>query len=118
MLKINKITQAQACREQEGKPVTLLGFVSLPTANMQEALSKFDSALLMAQTENTGIFHKRSRDFYRQLADGRKFYGDMNGKIILTTKFVKGQKCYFVVNPHYFPKNPETSYAIIYRKEE
>lgn len=118
MLNINKISQAQACCELEGRKVTLLGFVSLPTANAEEALSKFDGALLLANTENTGVFHKRSRDFYRLFADGRKSYGVLNGMTVFATKSSEGCACYFVVNPRYFPDNPETSYATVYRREE
>lgn len=117
MLQITKITQAYFFRELEGKEVSLLGYVKLPTANMADALSKFNSTLLNTETQNTGIFKKRSKDFFRQLADGQKSYGYIAGNVIFTTKSTNEKDCYFVINPHYYPNEPSASYAIVYRKE-
>ena len=117
MLEISKITQAQFYRALEGAKVSLLGYVKLPTCDMADALQKFDPALLVHETSNTGVFHKRSKDFYRQFADGQKSYGFTAGNTIFGAKSTDGHDCYFVVNPKYYPDDPASSYAIVYRKE-
>ncbi len=117
MLEVTKITQAQFYRDLEGAKVSLLGYVKLPTYDMADALKGFDHLLLLHKTGNTGIFHKRSKDFYREFEDGQKSYGIAAGNVIFATKSKEGKNCYFVINPHYYPNEPESSYAIVYRKE-
>lgn len=117
MLNIQKITQTQFYRDLDGAKVSLLGYVKLPTYDMADALKSFDHLLLLHKTGNTGIFHKRSKDFYREFEDGQKSYGFTAGNTIFAAKSPAGKDCYFLVNPKYYPNEPESSYAIVYRKE-
>lgn len=80
-------------------------------------MSKFDGMQLKTEMQNIGVFHKRSKDFYREFADGQKSYGYVEGNVIFAAKSDTGHDCYFMVNPRYYPDEPAASYASIYRKE-
>lgn len=112
MLNFYKVTQAAFYREVEGKQVALLDAGTTTRATFSNLLESIEPAKAAI---NSGKFVKRSSDFYRLLADGRKSYGHTKGSTLYKAFTVDG-KAIFVI--HEARQGFAYDWFLVYRVEE
>lgn len=112
MLNFFKVTQAQFYREMEGKQVALLDAGTTTRATFSSLLESVEPTKAAI---NSGKFVKRSSDFYRLLADGRKSYGHTKGSTVFKACTDEG-KAVFVI--HEARQGFAYDWFLVYRVEE
>lgn len=118
-----KISRSKFLNVHEGKRVTLLDARSMSEEKLNECMSKFENVnfyeqavALKVDKKYTGILHKYSSGFFREIEDNEKSYASFAKGSYIMSDNNKFSMLITPVNP-IFEDDEKLYNVILYRKE-